>query len=106
MAIFDWQNELNRDGHRVVISGQPIAMHCHHYNINLQKTLEETLGAEGVQLLYRSAEETNYNSLQHLFYPMVINKQVMRIMYIFSVIHLSCFLQNVRLPVYHVFPWK
>ena len=67
MTIFDWQNELNRDGHRVVISGQPIAMHCHHYNINLQKTLEDTLGEEGVQLLYRSAEETNYNSLQHLF---------------------------------------
>ncbi|MGB5617589.1 MAG: hypothetical protein WBM78_12165, partial [Desulfobacterales bacterium] len=67
MNIFDWQNELNRDGHRVVISGQPMAMHCHHYNINLQKTLEETLGAEGVQLLYRSAEESNYDSLQHLF---------------------------------------
>ena len=67
MTIFDWQNELNRDGHRVVISGQPIAMHCHHYNINLQRTLEETLGAEGVALLYRSAEETNYNSLRHLF---------------------------------------
>jgi predicted hydrocarbon binding protein len=67
MTIFDWQSELNRDGHRVVISGQPIAMHCHHYNINLQKTLEETLGEEGVQLLYRSVEETNYNGLQHLF---------------------------------------
>ena len=67
MTIFDWQSELNRDGHRVVISGQPIAMHCHHYNINLQKTLEETLGNEGVGLLYRSVEETNYHSLQHLF---------------------------------------
>jgi hypothetical protein len=67
MTIFDWQSELNRDGHRVVISGQPIAMHCHHYNINLQKTLEETLGAEGVQILYRSVEETNYNGIQHLF---------------------------------------
>jgi len=67
MNIFDWQNEPNRDGHRVVISGQPITMHCHHYNINLQKTLEDTLGEEGVALLYRSAEETNYHSLQHLF---------------------------------------
>ncbi len=67
MNIFDWQSELNRDGHRVVISGQPIAMHCHHYNINLQKTLEETLGEEGVALLYRAVEETNYHSLQHLF---------------------------------------
>lgn len=67
MIPFNWQSELNRDGHRVVISGQPIAMHCHHYNINLQKTLEDTLGAAGVQLLYRSAEETNYYGLQHLF---------------------------------------
>ncbi len=54
MAIFDWQKELTRKGHSVVLSGQPIAMHCHHYNINLQKTLEDTLGKEGIQLLYES----------------------------------------------------
>ena len=67
MKIFDWQNELDRNGHRVVISGQAITMHCHHYNINLQKTLEDTLGEQGIELLYRSVEETNYNSLKNLF---------------------------------------
>ena len=67
MNIFDWRKELNREGHKVAISGQAIAMHCHHYNINLQKTLEDTLGEKGVELLYRSVEETNYHSLQHLF---------------------------------------
>lgn len=64
MAIFDWQSELAREGHRVTLSGEPIAMHCHHYNINLQKTLEDALGEEGVQLLYRSSEEASYYGFQ------------------------------------------
>ena len=42
-------------------------MHCHHYNINLQKTLEDSLGEEGVQLLYLAVEETNYHGLRNLF---------------------------------------
>ncbi|MGD9135383.1 MAG: 4-vinyl reductase [Desulfobacterales bacterium] len=42
-------------------------MHCHHYNINLQKTLEDTLGEEGIQLLYHAVEETNYHGLKNLF---------------------------------------
>jgi hypothetical protein len=67
MILLDWRSELNRQGHRVVISGQPIAMHCHHYNINLQKTLEDTLGEEGVQFLFRSVEETSYRGLSSLF---------------------------------------
>ena len=67
MNILDWRSELNRHGHRVVISGQPIAMHCHHYNINLQKTLEDTLNEEGVRLLFRAVEETNYRGLRSLF---------------------------------------
>ena len=52
MMLIDWRSDLARDGHRVFISGLPIAMHCHHYNINLHKTLEDTLGEEGVQLLF------------------------------------------------------
>lgn len=71
--IFNWKDELNRKGHRITISGQPIAMHCHHYNINLQKTLEDAMGEEGVQLLYRAVEETIYQGLQALFeqYPKI-----------------------------------
>jgi len=67
MTLIDWKNELARKGHRVVLSGQPITMHCHHYNINLQKTLEETLGDEGVRLLYRSVE----NAIFHSFKPLL-----------------------------------
>ncbi len=65
-ALFDWQKELDRDEHRVLISGLPVTMHCHHYNINLQKTIEDTLGPKGVELLYRSAEEVNYRSFAAL----------------------------------------
>jgi len=57
MRSLNWQKKLGRDGHRVKFSGRPVAMHCHHYNINLQKTLEDTLGEQGVQLVYRSSEE-------------------------------------------------
>ena len=73
MHIFDWQTELDREGHRVVLAGEPIAMHCHHYNINLQKTLEDTLGDDGVDILIESAEEAAYHGFKSLFalYPRV-----------------------------------
>jgi hypothetical protein len=73
MNPFIWKQELGRKGHKVLFSGLPFAMHCHHYNINLQKTLEDTLGDEGVQLLYNSAEEANYENFINLFmqYPMI-----------------------------------
>ena len=51
MVTFDWKGELDRRGHQVLLSGQPIAIHCHHYNINLQKTLEDSLGEEGIRLI-------------------------------------------------------
>ena len=66
MTLLDWKNELARKGHRVVLSGQPITMHCHHYNINLQKTLEDTLGDKGIQLLYDSVEYANYRDFRSL----------------------------------------
>ena len=55
--IINWRSELAREGHRVILSGLPIAMHCHHYNINLQKMLEDTMGEKGVHLLFKAAEE-------------------------------------------------
>lgn len=67
MAIqLDWRNELARKGHRMILSGQPVTMHCHHYNINLQKTLQDTLGDEGIQLMYSSAEDAVFCSLKPL----------------------------------------
>jgi len=60
MKLIDWRKELSRDGHRVVLSGLPVAIHCHHYNINLHKTLEEALGSEGIELIYDAAEEASY----------------------------------------------
>jgi hypothetical protein len=66
MVTFDWKGELDRREHQVLLSGQPIAIHCHHYNINLQKTLEDSLGEEGIRLIYKSAEEAIYNDLTAL----------------------------------------
>lgn len=73
MVPFDWKSELARKGHKVILSGQPVAMHCHHYNINLQKTIEDNLGSEGIGLLFRSVEEASYQSFQHFLnqYPQI-----------------------------------
>ena len=62
--LIDWRSDLSREGHRVFISGRLIAMHCHHYNINLHKTLEDTLGDEGARLLFKAAEEAGFNGFK------------------------------------------
>jgi hypothetical protein len=41
-------------------------MHCHHYNINLQKTLEDTLGDDGVALMVTSVEEASRSIFRSL----------------------------------------
>lgn len=66
MKTFNWQKELDRQGHRLVFSGQPFAMHCHHYNINLQKMLEEALPHSGIELLYAAAEESSFHTFAFL----------------------------------------
>ena len=64
--LIDWRSELAREGHRVILSGLPIAMHCHHYNINLHKMLEDTLGEEGIDLLFEAAEEVSFHGFHSL----------------------------------------
>jgi hypothetical protein len=59
----NWPEKLARKGHEIFLSGLPIALHCHHYNMNLQKTLEASLGSEGGLLIYQAAEESSYASL-------------------------------------------
>jgi len=60
MMLINWEHELDRVGHRVILSGLPIAMHCHHYNINLEKMLEDTMGETGIRLLFEAAEEVSF----------------------------------------------
>lgn len=66
MTQLDWENILSRDRHRLLLSGNPVAMHCHHYNINLQKTIEDTSGEEGIRLLVTAAEEASFQNLKNL----------------------------------------
>ncbi|MGE5838625.1 MAG: hypothetical protein ACM34H_01730 [Deltaproteobacteria bacterium] len=61
MMPINWEHEIDRVGHRVLLSGLPIAMHCHHYNINLQKMLEDTMGETGPRLLFQAAEEASFH---------------------------------------------
>jgi predicted hydrocarbon binding protein len=64
--ILDWRKELSRDGSRITLSGLHMAMHCHHYSINLQKMLEDTMGDAGIGLIFRSAEEATYEGARTL----------------------------------------
>lgn len=67
MQDIDWKSNLTRHGERIVIYGMPMALHCHHYNINLHKMLEDKLGDKGIQLLFYSAEESAFIGLRHVF---------------------------------------
>jgi hypothetical protein len=58
--VINWSEKIARNGHEISLSGLPIALHCHHYNMNLQKTLESSLGSDGTLLLYEAAEESSY----------------------------------------------
>jgi hypothetical protein len=66
-------DELGRKGHQVMLGGESIAMHCHHYNINLQKMLEDNLGPEGIRLMVEAAEVATYSGFRALLnhYPRV-----------------------------------
>ena len=57
----NWADKLARKGHEIFLSGLPVALHCHHYNMNLQKTLESSLGSDGAKIIYQAAEESSYS---------------------------------------------
>lgn len=67
MQDIQWKANLTRHGERILIYGMPMALHCHHYNINLHKMLEEKLGDEGIELIFRSAEEAGFIGLSNVY---------------------------------------
>lgn len=73
MSELKWADELGRKGHQVVLVGESIAMHCHHYNVNLQKMLEDHLGPEGIRILVSAAEAASHSGFRSMLkqYPLV-----------------------------------
>lgn len=61
--IINWSEKFARKGHEIFLSGLPIALHCHHYNMNLLKTLENSLGEEGTFLIYKAAEISSFKGI-------------------------------------------
>ncbi len=90
MKPFNWQKELGREGHRLVFSGQPFAMHCHHYNINLQKMLEDALGSSGVEILYSAAEESGFHNFSFMLAQFTNIKTLKSKIEMASVIYQNC----------------
>jgi hypothetical protein len=96
MTPLEWQRDLKRKGSKLLLSSIPIAMHCHHYNINLQHMLEITMGDQGIELMYRSAEEASYFMFKEYF------RKYGRIKTLKSKIELACSVyQNCGLGVLH-----
>lgn len=96
MNAGEWQRDLKRKGSRVVLLGLPIAMHCHHYNINLQSMLESALGETGIKLMVQAAEEACYQMFVEYF------KRYKMIRTLKSKLELACSIyQNCGLGVIH-----
>lgn len=94
--ILDWRNELTREGSRITLSGLHIAMHCHHYNINLQKMLEDHLGEKGIELMVRAAEEACYTGFQSLLCQLDRLRTVKSKLELFSTLYQNCGLGLIR----------
>lgn len=56
--------EQLRPEHGAFLSGgEPLVFHCHHYNVSLQKTIEEGLGEAATPLFVAAAAEVGYAQL-------------------------------------------
>jgi predicted hydrocarbon binding protein len=49
------------------LGGRRIVFHCHHYNVFLQRTIDEALGAEAIEIQRRAAKESARMMLGDLF---------------------------------------
>lgn len=88
--ILDWRNELTREGSRVTLSGLHIAMHCHHYNINLQKMLEDHMGLEGVELMVKASERACFYGFQSLMHQLDRLRTIKSKLELFSTLYQTC----------------
>ncbi|MBI5604443.1 MAG: hypothetical protein HY879_13940 [Deltaproteobacteria bacterium] len=88
--ILDWRSELTREGSRITLSGLHIAMHCHHYNINLQKMLEDHLGEKGIELMVQAAENACFTGFQSLLGQLDRLRTVKSKLELFSTLYQNC----------------
>ncbi len=68
MAKYAWSKYLRRHPELQFISffGEPVVLHCHHFNLFLQQTIEDPPYVDGEWILYRNAYETSYALLQNI----------------------------------------
>lgn len=57
----------NRLDNERSIEEKPVVYHCHHYNIALQKTIEDTRAVDGITILKNSAREVAYEQFKQAF---------------------------------------
>lgn len=57
---FQANPKFNREKNIIEIAGTEMTIHCHHYNIEVQRTLEFTDYVDGPKMMKRAAEEVFY----------------------------------------------
>lgn len=55
------------DRGEIVLGGQRLVFHCHHYNVALQRSLEDALGPRAVEIQRLAAAETARLALASVF---------------------------------------
>ncbi|UJR85792.1 hypothetical protein [Sandaracinus amylolyticus] len=58
---------FDRENGTIVIGGSRLVFHCHHYNVFLQRSLEDALGDRAVSIQRRAASEAARTMLERLF---------------------------------------
>lgn len=88
--ILDWPKALARKGPHVTLSDLHMAMHSHHYNINLQKMLEDNFRQDGTELMIRAAEEASFFGFQSILHQYNQIKTIKSKLELVSTLYQNC----------------
>src|SRR4030067_1199964 len=88
--ILDWRKALARTGFHVTLSDLHMAMHSHHYNINLQKMLEDNFIQDGTKLMIRAAEEASFFGFQSILHQYNQIKTIKSKLELVSTLYQNC----------------
>lgn len=58
---------FDQDGCTLKLGGARVVFHCHHYNVFLQRSIEDALGADAIELQREAAAEAARGMLTALF---------------------------------------
>ncbi len=68
MSSYSWKKFLKRNTELQYVSffGEPVVLHCHHFNLFLQQTIEDPPYVDGEWILFRNAYEVSFSLLKNV----------------------------------------